>query len=82
MDAGEPRPRRRGMFFQGDTEIDQVETDAAEGIPVRSTRKVAANVQRKLRPATTKNPAGDERETTEDPFGAQQQLRAARSEQI
>ena len=42
MDVPEPRVRRRGLFFHVETpELDHVEHEAAEGIPIRlgSTRK-------------------------------------------
>ena len=42
MDVPEPRARRRGFFFHVETpELDHVEYEAAEGIPIRlgSTRK-------------------------------------------
>ena len=36
MVAGEPRVRRRGMFFHVETpELDQVEHEAAEGVSIR-----------------------------------------------
>ena len=36
MDAGEPRVRRRGMFIHVETaELDHVEQESAEGVPVR-----------------------------------------------
>ena len=42
MDEGEPRVRRRGMFFHVETpELDSIEHDNAEGISIRQvpTRK-------------------------------------------
>lgn len=59
MDAVEPHARRRGMFSQIETsELDDIETESAEGIPARiarpkSTRKIrmtAAHAQLKLSP--------------------------------
>jgi hypothetical protein len=40
MDAGEPHARRRGMFVQAETpELDAMETESAEGMPVRIARR-------------------------------------------
>ena len=49
MDDGEPRVRRRGMFFHVETpELDDVETESAEGMPARVTRRRPVKAARTL----------------------------------
>jgi len=43
MDAGEPHARRRGMFFHVETpDLDDAETESAEGLPIRAARRKPA----------------------------------------
>lgn len=47
MDAADPRTRRRGMFFPAETqEIDEIETESAEGMPIRTSRRRTARAMR------------------------------------
>jgi hypothetical protein len=47
MDEGEPRARRRGMFFHAETpELDDIETESAEGMPARIARRRPAKAAR------------------------------------
>ena len=49
MDDDGPRARRRGMFFHVETpELDDVETESAEGMPARITRRRPAKAARVL----------------------------------
>ena len=49
MDDGQPRVRRRGMFFHAETpELDDVETESAEGMPARITRRRPVKAARNL----------------------------------
>ena len=45
MDAGEPRVRRRGMFSHPEIpEIDEIETESAEGITARIARRKSTRI--------------------------------------
>jgi hypothetical protein len=49
MDEGEPRVRRRGMFLHVETpELDDVETESAEGLPARIARRRPVKAARNL----------------------------------
>ena len=56
MDEGEPRLRRRGMFFHVETpELDQVEHESAEGISIRQvpSRKLTHAIRATSRSRTS-----------------------------
>ncbi len=47
MNAGDPSTRRRGMSFHDETvEPDEIETESAEGMPIRASRRRAARQAR------------------------------------